>query len=138
MEGDRIRLTQGAAILCEHGPQIAAGAVAVIGQSLGDDGDAMRAIAFIAHFLIILALPGGNGALDGTVNRIARHIRGQRGFHRGAQAWIGRRIGQADFGRDGDFADQLAEGLGFLGTLGRLAVHDVFRVGMAGHCRCSQ
>ena len=74
-------LPQRTTILGEHRTQITTGAVAIIGQRFGNNGNAMRAIAFIADFFVILALTSGDSALDGAVNRVARHIRGQRGFH---------------------------------------------------------
>ena len=49
---DRARGAEVAAVLREHGPHGAARAVAVVGQRLGDDGDAARRIALVADRLV--------------------------------------------------------------------------------------
>ena len=54
-------------------------------------------------------------------------------MHGGAQARVHGRVGQAELGRDGDFARQLGEQLGLDLILPPLAVHDVLELGMTGH-----
>src|SRR3954471_1742536 len=72
LEGDRVGLAQRPAGLGEGAADVARGAVAVVSQGLDDHRDAVGAVALVADLLVILALPGHGGALDGAVDGVAR------------------------------------------------------------------
>ena len=133
-EGDGSGLGEAAAAPGEGRAHFAGGAVAVIGQDLDDHRDAARPVAFVADLLVALAIAAG-GLLDRALDIVLRHVLGAGGNDGGAQAWIHHRIGQAELGRDGDFARELAEQLGLHRVLPPLAVHDVLELRMPGHNR---
>src|SRR3546814_2267716 len=68
-EGDRTRLSQGAAVLAEGGAHLAGRAVAIVGQRLDDDGDAAGAVAFVAHLFIVGVVLAAGRTLDGPLDR---------------------------------------------------------------------
>ena len=117
----------------ERGAQLARRAVAVVGERLHDDRHAGRPIALVAHLLVLFAAVGARATLDGTLDRLFRHVSCARRDHGGAQARIGRGIRQARARRHRQFANQLGERLGALCVLRALAVHDVLELRMTGH-----
>ncbi len=122
-----VKLAERAAGLGEGRADVGGGAVAVVGQGLDDDGDAARAVAFVADFVVVLAV-GAGGLLDGALDIVLRHRLGLGVLDRQAQTRVHRRVGQARLGGDGDFARQLGEHFRPHGILTALAVHDVFKL----------
>ena len=88
----------------------AGGAVAVVGQRLDDHGDAARAIALVAHLLVVLGV-AAHRLLDGALDIVLGHVLGARVLDGEAQARIHVRVGRAHLRRDGDFAGELGEEL---------------------------
>ena len=82
-----------AAVLREDRADRAAGAVAVVGQRLDDDGDAARAVALVADRLVVLGVAAG-GLLDGALDVVLGHVLGARGLDGEAQARVHVGIGQ--------------------------------------------
>src|SRR5208282_3905230 len=91
-----------------------------------------RRVALVAHFVVVLAVSPCR-LFDRPLDVVLGHILGPRGDDRGPQAGVHRRIGQAQLGRDSDFARELGEELGADRVLLALLVHDVLELTMTGH-----
>jgi hypothetical protein len=87
-----------------------AGAVAVVGHGLDDDGRASGAVALVADLLVVLAVVARR-LVDGALDVVLGHVLGPGGQDRGAQARVHVGVGHAHLGRDGDFAGELGEQL---------------------------
>ena len=129
---DAARCAEVAAILGKGGADIGGGAVAVVSQRVDNDGNAARAIAFVADFLVILAF-AARCLVDRALDIVLRHRLRLGGIDRSAQAGVGVRIGQAHLGRHSDFAGELGEKGAALFILRAFTHHDILKLGMPGH-----
>ena len=82
------------------------GAIAVVGQGFDDERDAAGAKAFVADFLIIRAVALGR-IIDRPFDIVFGHAARARRDYGRAEACVHRRIGQAGFCRNSDFAAEL-------------------------------
>ncbi len=126
-EGDRSGFTQRTTSLGKDGSYIGGSAVTVVGKRLDDDGDAARAVAFVADLIIVLAF-GTRSLLDGALDIVFRHRLGLGVLDGQTQARVHVRVGHARLGRNGDFARKLGKHFGPHGVLLALAVHDVLEL----------
>ena len=123
-EANGAGFTQVAAVFGEGGAYGGGGAVPVVGHRFHDHRHAVRAIAFVADFFVIVAF-----ARRRFLDRAFNHVLGDGlalGFFYGqAQARVLFRIRVAHFCSDGDFFRQLRKQLGPRGVLAAFAVLNV-------------
>ena len=132
-EGDRVGLAEIAAVLGEDRAHLAGGAIAVVGQRLDDHRHAARAVALVAHLVVVGVGLAARPALDRPIDRVARHVGVACRDHRRPQPRVRRRIGGTQPGSRRDLADQLGVDLRLGRVLPALAMHDVLELGMASH-----
>lgn len=111
-ESHAAAVAQRTAALVEIHADVGHRAVGIVGRSLHEEGDAVRAVAFVDHLLVIGGILLG-GTLDGTLDVLLGHVLGLGVLHQDTQAGIARRVGAP--GLDGD--------LDFLTDLGKHAGH---------------
>ena len=128
----RARSAKVAAVLGKRRAHVGGGAIAVVGQRLDDERHACGAVAFVAHFFVVIAFVG-RGLVDRALDIVLGHRLRLGRVDRSAQARVHVSIGYAHLGRHGDFARELAELRRALFVLRTLAVHDVLELGMACH-----
>jgi hypothetical protein len=119
-------------VLGEHRADGARGAVAVVGESLDDDGDAARPVALVAHFLVVLGI-AAHRLLDGALDVVLRHVLGAGVLDGEPEPRVHVGVGHAHLRRDGDLLGKLGEELRAPCIGGALLVHDVLELRMSGH-----
>ena len=121
-------------MLGEGVADLGAGAVAVVGQRLDQNGDAGRAVALVDDPFDRGTVGAGAGA---DVDRFLDLVLGHRGvsrlLHRRGQRRVAVDVAAAVAGGDGDRPRQLAEELAAFGVGGALLVFDRVPLGMPGH-----
>ena len=86
----------------------------IIGHHLDNHRHFVRRVAFVNHELQHELVVAGAGTLpDGPLDHIARDTLFLRLLNGGEQARVAGWIAPAELGRDGDFLDDLADGLTF-------------------------
>src|SRR5690606_18899366 len=132
-EGDRPFLAQVAAVLGKRMAHLGHGAGAVVGHAVDDDRRAADAIAFVADFLVVVAVGAASAALDGALDVVLGHV-GVGGLVPGhGQARVAVGVRAAGARRDGDLADDFGPELAPLGVLTPLAVLDIGPFAVSGH-----
>ena len=105
---------------------LARGTVAVIGHGLNDDGDALRTVAFIGDFFIVLGIAGAERLVDRALDIVIGHVgRFRLGDHSRELGIAARIAAAALLDRNDHLACDLGKGLCALGvgrTLGLLYV----------------
>ena len=111
LPGHRTGLGDGAAQLLQQRADVAAGAVAVVGEHLDEHGHAVGGVALVGDLLVGDALELAGAPLDGPLDRVERH-RGVAGLLvHGAQRRVHVGVAAALARRHLDLADQLGEEL---------------------------
>src|SRR5262249_42825757 len=124
-----------AAELGEDVPDLAGGAVAVVGERLDVDRGAAGAVALVDRLLPGLGVPAAGALQDRALDVVLGHVGGARLVHREAQPRVRARLPSAEAGRGRDLADQLGEDLPALRVEGALLAPDrrPFRVSRHRH-----
>ena len=131
--GDAVLGAEVAAVLAEHVPDLADGAVLVVGQRLDDQRRAARTVAFVGDLLVRDAGQLAGAALDRALDVVGRHVDRLRLGHDGAQPRVTVDVTAAGASRDRQFLDDAREDLAALGVGRPLLVLDCVPLGMAGH-----
>ena len=124
-----------AAVFGEGMPDLADGAIAVVGEAVDHDGDATGAVALVARLLVILAIELARAALDRALDVVLGQALRPGLVDHEAQARIRIEVAAAHAGSDRDLTDELGEYLAPLGVLGALAELDVGPFTVASHAR---
>ena len=114
-------------------PDLADGAVPVVGQRVDEDGDAAGAVALVRHFVVGDAFFFAGAAPDGPLDVVGGHVVLLGLGDDRAQARVHVGIAAAVAGRDRQFLDEAREDLAALGVGRALLVLDGVPLGMAGH-----
>ena len=110
-ESHAAAVAQRTAALVEIHADVGHRAVGIVGRSLHEEGDAVRAVAFVDHLLVIGGILLG-GTLDGTLDVLLGHVLGLGVLNQNAQAGVARRVGTSGLDGDLDLFAQLGEGAG--------------------------
>ena len=112
-ESDRTAVAQRAAALVEIHAHIGHRTVGVVRGGLDQERDAVGAVSFVDHLLVIGGVLLG-GTLDGALDILLGHVLGLGVLNQNAQAGIARRIGASGLDGDLDLLAQLGEGAGHM------------------------
>src|SRR5690606_27681062 len=124
-EGDRAFLAQVAAVLGKGVAHFGHGAGAVVGHAVHDDGSSADTVAYIAHFVVVVAVSAARAAGDRALNGVLGHV-GVSAFVPGhAQTGVGVGIGAAGAGGHRDFTNDFGPQLAALGVLAPFAVLNI-------------
>src|SRR5690606_19715641 len=122
-----------AAVLRERVTDVRDRAVSVVGEAIDHDGDAARAIAFVARLLVALAFELARPALDRALHVVLGHALRLRLLDRETKPRIRRGITASGAGRDRDLADELREDLAALCVLRAFSESDVRPLAVTRH-----
>src|SRR5690606_30582701 len=115
-----------AAVLAEDVPDLAHGAVAVVGEGLHQHGDAAGAVALVEDLLEVAALATAECALDGTLDVVERDVVGLGRSQGVLQRQVDAGVTAAACAHGGlDGADVLADDLAALTVQHRLLALDL-------------
>ena len=130
--GDAVCRAHVPAVLVEVVADLAGGAVAVIGHGLDDDGDALRAVAFVGDLLVVFGVARAERLVDRALDIVIGHV-GRLGLgDHGRKLGVAAGVAAAAFlDRDYHFARDLGEGLRALGVGRALGFLYVVPLGMS-------
>ncbi|MNT29276.1 hypothetical protein D3C72_1650070 [compost metagenome] len=123
-EADRAFGAHVAAALAERMTDIGHGAHAVVGQAIDDDGHATGRVALVADLFVLDAFQFTGGLLDGALDHVLGHVRGQRLVHGHTQARVVVGVASTAARGDADLTDDLGENLAALRVRRVFAVLD--------------
>src|SRR5690606_26101713 len=116
--------THVAAALAERMADVGHGAHAVVGQAVHDHGHATGRIALVADLFVLDAFQLTGRLLDGALDHILGHVRGQALVHGHAQARVVVGVASTAARGNADLADDLGENLAALRVRRVFAVLD--------------
>src|SRR5690606_11316394 len=120
------RAGQVAAVLAEHVPDLADGAVAVVGEGLDQHRDAAGAVALVEDLLEVAAFAAAERPLDGALDVVQGYVVALRGRQRVLQREVDAGVTAAARAHGGlDRADVLADDLAALTVQHRLLALDL-------------
>ena len=131
---DTARVGHGAAVAGHQRAHLGGGAVLVVGQTLDEQCDPVRAVALVHDGRVLDGLTGEpRAALDGAVDVVVRDRGLLRLLHGVDEGRVAREVGTAHLRGDLDVLDQLGERLGSACVDDRLLVLRRCPLGMPGH-----
>ena len=132
--GDRAGVGHGAAVAGDRGADLHRGPVAVVGEALDEQRDALRAVDLVHDRLVVdAAAVEATAALDRGVDVLVGHRLLLRLLDGVVERRVAGQVGAAHLGRDLDVLDQLGEQLAALGVDDRLLVLRGRPLGVARH-----